>query len=213
MATAPRSESTDNNFEKHPSGGTAMVCSRIIDKGSVFNQKDQSTKRKILIVFESSKLMESGEFKGEPFLLFANFNFSMYENAHLCKFVSAWLGQRFVDQNDADAFELNDLLGKPMFASVVINGEWVNVESPMPLPEGMAAPTVKGKKYSFFFEAPSLTDWNEISDGMKEKMMQTPEYKEWINSPIPSPESEAPPSGMSDLKSLEGSDIDSDIPF
>lgn len=177
------------DFEKHPAGGTAMVCTRIIDKGSVLNPKDQTSKRKLVLVFESSKLMQEGEYKGQPFLLFANFNFSMYQNSHLCKFIEAWQGQRFIDQNDADAFDIASLLGKPMFASVVVNGDWTNVESPMPMPDGIPAPTIVGKSFVFSFQAPDVKAWEQITEGMQNKMKEVPEYKEWVDSNIPGPDS------------------------
>ena len=214
---APKTQG-GSSFEKHPPGPTSLVCTRIIDKGSVFNPIKQETKRKIMFVFESNEKMAEGEFAGQPFLLFGNFNYSMYQNALMCKFVEGWLGKRFVDQKDADSFDLATLLGKPLFANIVHNGEFVNIDSPMPVPKGMPVPEIKGDSYVFSFQAPDVKVWEKLSDNMKEKMKLVPEYQEWVDSPIPGPDTfetmpNVPPSGMDDLKSLEGSDVDPDLPF
>lgn len=213
--TAPPS-SGGNDFEKHPAGPTAIICSRIIDKGSVFNPKDQSTKRKISLVFESAELMTTGDFAGKPFLLFGNFNYSMYQNSLLCKFVEGWNGKRFVDQDDADNYDLSTLLGKPLFANIVHNGDFVNIDSPMPVPKGMAAPSIQGDSYLFSFQAPDVKAWEKISDKMKEKMKAVPEYQEWLDSPIPGPDFETndiPQAAAPELDAKGKPVMDDDIPF
>src|SRR3990167_4918877 len=102
---APKGSS--GGFEKHPPGPAAIVCTRIIDLGTVHNERKLKYEHKIMIGFESSELMDTGENKGKPFMVFANFNFTMYQNSFLCKFIEAWRGKPFGDQVDADAFDFH----------------------------------------------------------------------------------------------------------
>ena len=205
---APKT-SGGSKFEKHPAGPTSLVCTKIIDKGSVFNPAKQESKRKIMFVFESKKTMTEGEYAGKPFLVFANFNFSMYQNSLMCKFIEGWLGRRFTDQGEADVFDVSTLLGKPVFASIVHNGDFVNIDSPMPVPEEMTAPTPVGDTVIFSFEEPKLSEWDKLSDNMKETMKKVPEYQAWVDSPIPSPED----SGAVEKAKSEALDFNDDVPF
>lgn len=170
------------DFEKHPPGATTLVCTRIIDKGTVWNEQKQKNQRKISICFESSKLMTTGDFAGEPFLIFQSFgNYSMYKNSHLCQFVEAWLGKPFATQEEADAFDLSTLLGKPMFANIVHNGQYVNITSPMPVPDGMTAPTPVGKMYVLDMNNIDVAVIEQLSDKMRENIMRSLEWEQYQN--------------------------------
>lgn len=206
---APKS-SGGTTFEKHPAKQTNLVCTKIIDKGTVFNPAKQEEKRKIMFVFESTEVMAEGDYAGKPFLVFANFNFSMYQNSLMCKFIEGWQGKRFADQNEADMFDISSLLGKPLFANIVHNGDFVNIDSPMPAIEAMSIPKPVGDTVIFSFEEPKLAEWDKLSDKMKESMKKVPEYQAWVNSPIPSPES-AP--AVKEAQQAADLDFDDDVPF
>ena len=211
MMQAPKNQG-GGDFEKHPAKPSSLICTRIIDKGTVFNAIKQESKRKISFVFESSECMTTGDFAGKPFLLFGNFNYSMYQNSLMCKFIEGWLGKRFTDQAEADNFDLSTLLGKTLFASIVHNGDFVNIDSPMPVPDGLPVPVIQGDSYLFSFQAPDVKAWGKISEKMREKMMLVPEYQEWVDSPIPGPDSfddEIPGSEEPAKKD----DFDDDLPF
>ncbi len=152
---APKGESKE--FEKHPIGTVTTVCTKVLDLGTHWNEKKDKNERKCRIDFESTELMKSGDFEGKPFLLINNFNFSMYQNSALCKFIEAWLGRKFVDQAEADNFDLDSLLGKTALCNVIHSddGKWVNIGSVMPVPGGMTAPVPVGELLTFSCDAPN----------------------------------------------------------
>jgi len=174
---APQKEGS-TQFERPTQGGTALVCTRIIDKGTVFNDKKGKDTHGIALVFESGEVMKDGDFKGQPFLLWGNFgNYSMYQNSHLCQFIEGWLGKRFADQDEADAFDIESLLRKPLFANIVHDGTFDNVVSPMPVPDGVSAPVPVGDVYCLDMQNFSSDVFNMLSEKMQAKIAQSHEYK------------------------------------
>ena len=199
---APKGSS--GGFEKHPPGPAAIVCTRIIDLGTVHNERKLKDEHKIMIGFESSELMDTGENKGKPFMVFANFNFTMYQNSFLCKFIEAWRGKPFGDQVDADAFDFHLLLGKPAFVNIVHSGDYVNIQSPMPLPKGMIPPHPVSELLIFDMQTQDHSVFEMLSEKMRERLKKA---KEWgklgsngsLEPPAGHPASEPP--------------FDDDIPF
>lgn len=148
---APQSNSKD--FEACPVGYSLGVCTRVIDKGThwfadKYNPSEGKYQRKISIAFESQHLMKEGEFAGEPFLIYGNFNYSMFQGkAFLCNFIEDWRGKRFSDQDEANDFDLSKLIGQKAFMNIVRSddGKFTNIQTIGPVPDGMTAPEIKGK--------------------------------------------------------------------
>jgi len=204
---APKKEGS-TEFERPTQGGTALVCTRIIDKGTVFNEKKGKDTHGISIVFESTEVMKEGDYKGQPFLLWANFgNYSMYQNSHMCQFIEGWLGRRFADQDEADDFDPETLLRKPVFANIVHDGQFDNVVSPMPVPNGVSAPVPVGDVYCLDMDNFSQEVFSMMGEKMQAKIAQSHEYKAIGNKPAtPEPDGAAPTGGFEDIK-------EEDIPF
>ncbi len=211
---APQKEGS-TEFERPPEGGGCLVCTRIIDKGTVFNEKKQKDVHGIALVFESPELMKKGDYKGQPFLLWANFgNYSMYQNSHLCQFIEGWRGKRFVDQKEADAFDIETLLRKPLFANIVHDGTFDNVVSPMPVPNGMSAPVPVGDVYCLDMDNFSQEVFDMLSEKMQAKIAQSYEYKGKDTAYAKSSANEAAPmcEGGEPAPSQPVDDMDS-VPF
>lgn len=171
---APKSSS--GSFEKHPEGMTTLVCTKIIDKGTTWNEKKQKDERKIVFVFESATLMTGGEYDGKPFLVFQNFNFSMFQNSTLCKFIEQWKGKRFASQEEADDFDLDKMLGVGAFVNISHNGDFVNITSVMPVPGGMKAPVPVGDLILWSFDHRDLKMFEKLSPNIQKQIQQA---KEW----------------------------------
>jgi hypothetical protein len=167
---APKSDIVE--FEKHPAKTVAVVCTKVLDLGTHYNEKKMKDERKFRIDFESTELMQDGEYAGKPFLLIANFNFSMYQNSRLCQFVEAWMGRKFPSQDEADNFDLDTLLGKTALVNVIHSddGKWVNIGSIMPLPEGMPAPTPVGGLITFDCDNPNQAMLEKLSEKTQQKI-------------------------------------------
>lgn len=167
---APASDHKE--FEKHPPGTVATICTKVLDMGTHWNEKKDKNERKLRIDFESTELMKTGDYEGKPFLLINNFNFSMYQNSRLCQFIEAWLGRKFVDQKEADGFDLDALLGKTALCNVIHSddGKWVNIGSIMPIPAGMTAPVPVGELLTFSCDVPDSVTLKKLSPKVQEKI-------------------------------------------
>jgi len=121
--------------------------------------------------------MQSGEYAGEPFLLFANFNYSMYQNAHLCQFIENWQGKRFATQPEADNFDLSKLIGQSAFVNVVHSddGKYTNIQTIGPVPEDRTAPVIKGKTILIDQSNLDMKEVEKLSDKMKDRVMSAKE--------------------------------------
>lgn len=173
---APQSNQS-RDFEEHPTGWTLVVCTRVIDKGTHWNDRKQKDEHRIMIGFESEKLMTEGDFKDQPFLLFANFNYSMFKNAHLCRFIENWRGRRFESQTQADLFDLSKLLGQKAFVNVTRShdGQYTNIETIGPVPDNMTAPDIKGITILIDQENFDENEYNKLSDKLKKTVMSAQE--------------------------------------
>lgn len=179
-------KNTTKDFESCPTGWQLGVCARVIDLGTHWYQDKRDPtkgkfKRKLSVAFESQHKMKEGEFAGQPFLLYANFNYSMYQGkAHLCTFIENWRGKRFASQEDADRFDLAKLIGQKAFMNVVRSddGKFTNIQTIGPVPEGMKAPEIVGKTILVDQSSLDMNDVNKLSDKMKERVLSSQEQTE-----------------------------------
>ena len=196
---APKSEG--GSFEKHPEGAYPIVCTRIIDTGTVFNEKKQKDEHKIMFGFESTAQMSAGDNAGKPFMVFSNFNFSMFQNSHLCKFIESWYGKSFPTQEAADVFDFKNLLGKSGYANIGWNDKYVNITSIMPLPKGIDPPKPAGELLIFDMETQDKAVFDKLSPNMQERLKKAKEFGAVF--------SDEPPKGHP----ASSGDFDDDIPF
>lgn len=162
------------SFEKHPRGWANLVCTRLIDQGTHFNPKKQENQRRFMIGFESEKLIETeGEYKGKPFMVFANFNYSMYKNSMMCQFIEQWLGRKFASQEEADDFPIETLMSKPGYGNITHSddGKYVNISAIGPLPPNLTPLTPQGDTIIIDQDNLNLGEVAKLNDKMKERIM------------------------------------------
>jgi len=193
---APKNSS--KAYEKHPEGWATIVCTRIIDKGTVFNLNKNKDEHKILLQFESSKLLSDGEAAGKPFAIFATFSFSMFLNSMLCKFIQQWRGKNFSSQEEADAFDIATMLGKSGFANITHNGDFVNIGTIGPVPEGMTAPIPQAELLIWDFSDRKPAVLEKLSEGMKEQLKKAKEWGDTNPRSSQVNENENPAAGIDD---------------
>ena len=175
---APKSES--KGFDKHPEGPCRLVLTRLIDKGTVWKEKKNDYVRSLFMLFESDKLITSGDYAGKPLSVIQSYTYSMFQNSKLCKFVEQMRGKQFASQQEADGFDLSSLIGTSIFANITHNGDFTNITSAMPLPQGMEALVPVGDVVIFDMNGPfPESAFAKLSDKMKEQIMRSKEYVAW----------------------------------
>lgn len=199
------------DFAPPPAGGHAATCYRVIDLGTQATDYQGQTKmqRKVLISWE---LADEQMDDGRPFVVSKRYTFSSHEKAQLRKDLEAWRGLAFKDSDfGPGGFDIKTLLGKPVLLSIVHedkNGRtYGNIASLARLPRSMTAPALVNDIVYLSLEphAFDASVLEKLSDGLKEQIKRSPEYRS-LQTPPTSPDD-------TDYGGRTMADLDDDIPF
>lgn len=160
---------------QHPEPGTySAICTGVIDLGtqtSVFEKKE-SKRRKVMLRWELSELMEDGR----PFTVSMRYTASLNEKATLRKHLEAWRGRPFTTEELA-AFDLAKVLAQPCLITLVKNGEYTNVSSVAKLMKGQAPLEIAGSLTHLDLDSFSREVYDSLSDGLKATIAKSPEFQ------------------------------------
>jgi hypothetical protein len=161
------------------------VCIRIIDLGTQENKKFDNKSRKAKFVFEliGTEHIFKEELGPQPFIVAKDYTQSIGEKSNLRKDCESWLN-RTLTEAELKNFDLNLMLGKPCFVTVIHNTgtdkkTYANIKS-------ITAP-MKGFKVDppkndiFLFEIGTIgweEVYNKLWDADKKKIALSPEYKD-----------------------------------
>jgi hypothetical protein len=197
-------------------------CYRVVDLGTQKSEYLGQVKnlQKIMIQFEVHSEDDNGNAlvtsKGEPMTISKNFTLSLAEKATLRKDLVSWRGREFTN-DELNGFELKNILGAWAYLSIAKsmgnNGkEYTNIMSINPVPPALkksGLPNGYNPTALFSLDKPDMEMFGTFSDGLKQKIMSSPEWKSReyeINETM---------SGA-DRQARKGSgfdDMDDDIPF
>lgn len=200
------------SFELAPAGTHTARCYRIIDLGTQPTefQGEKKLARKVLVQWEL--LGDERMSDGRPFSVAKRYTASLHEKAQLRKDLAAWRGRDFTPE-ELKGFELPKVLGAFCLLNLIAvekNGrDYVNVASIMALPKGMPKPEGVNELLAFDLGAFDQAAFDQLSDGLQEKIIGTPEYQA-LKNPAPATPSQAPGTAPA-----PGSfdDFPDDIPF
>lgn len=164
-----------------PAGAYFGVCVYDLFVGEQETKFEGKTNYRNQFMIGFELMGQTCEIDGEvkPRVLGRTFTVSARANSNLRKFIEAWLGKKFSD-DEFMAFDTRQLLGKPAYLNVILNdtGEYANIESAGQIPPGIPVPAAMGKMYHFdindgFDDAAfaGLEEW------MQEKIKKSSEYK------------------------------------
>lgn len=206
----PSKGTTD--FELPPPGNHVAICNMVADLGmQPGSGMYPDPKPQVYLRFELCD--EVREFKNKegvdikaPMVIGRTFTASMHEKANLRKFVEAWSGTPFKDDDAAASYEFEKLPGKKCLLNVVHvtrgTKTYANIQSATPLPKSMKSDVGQYHKTIYY----SLDDHSEIAFRA---------LPEWIRKKIDSRinEREKPIQTDGGTTPIVGPDNDDDIPF
>ena len=185
------SSSGGTDFQLDPAGNHLARCYRIVDMGSHQNTYG-STLRKILISWELHGEDNDGNplttADGKPFMISGNFTLSLSEKATLRSLLESWRNKPFTLE-ELSGFDITALLDKWCMITVVHNAGknnpakmYANVQAVSPVPQAIkknGLPDGVNPVASLSLEADSFDKklFDSLSDGIKKKIMESPEYK------------------------------------
>lgn len=199
--------SSGGDFKPIPEGNYIAVCVRVIDLGTQMTsfKGADSLKRKVLIAWEVPEVEVDWEGEKQPALVMSSYTASLHDKANLRQHLEAWRGRRFTD-DELKGFDLKNVLGKGCQIQVLHSedGAYANVKAIMALPKGSASPAPIHPLINFDLDAFSEGVYETLSDKLKGKIAQSPEYKQ--------------ATGQAPIKSEAGfesftHDLDDEIPF
>lgn len=164
-------------------GAYLAVCVYSLGIGEQLRKYKDSTRynNQVMIGFELVGQTVEIDGKPEPRTLGRTFNIAKSQNSGLRKFLGAWLGKTLTD-DEYMSFDTNALLGKPAMLNVVLNstGEYANIDSIMPLPEGFPEPT--GTVAPFWFDLDDGFDqeaFDKLPEWAQEKIKKSTDYQKF----------------------------------
>ena len=210
---AKESGGSANTFFNVPSGMHLARCYRVIDLGTQKSEYLGQIKHlpKVMLQFEVFGEDENGKPlttpKGEPLSVTKNFTLSLSEKATLRKDLQTWRGREFTN-DELRGFELKNVLGAWAMLSIVKavgnNGkDYSNIQAILSVPPQIkkaGLPEGHNPLVIFSIDEPDMAVFETFRDGLKEKIMSSPEWQAKNDKP-----SSKPSSGFDDM--------DSDIPF
>lgn len=164
-----------------PGGTYLAVCVYELGIGEQLCKFKDTTKynRQWMVGFELVGQTVEVDGKQEPRQLSRTFNCAKGQNAGLRKFLEAWLGKKFTD-DEYLRFDTRQLLGKPAMLNVVLNdtGEYANIDGIMQLPAAIPAPTATLPCYHFDIDDGfDMEAFNGLPDWMQARIKKSTEYQ------------------------------------
>jgi hypothetical protein len=182
--------SEGGDFTPVPAGTWPAICYRFIDLGTQQTTfaGEVSEKHQVQIAWElhdEECVMREGPKAGQPMMIQQTYTWSMNEKANLRKALESWRGKKFTDA-EIESFDVRTLLGVPCLLSVIHNEKgdkvYANVASVTKPPKGMQIGTLINPPI-FLALTPEEFDreaFEALSDRMKEKIMDSPEYQRLV---------------------------------
>jgi hypothetical protein len=207
------SSSGGTDFQLAPSGNHLARCYRIVDMGSHQNSYG-NVLRKILVSWELHGEDDEGNPlatpDGKPLMISGNYTLSLSEKATLRALLEAWRNKPFT-LDELAGFDITALLDKWCMLTIVHETSnknqktYANVKTISPVPQAIkknGLPDGINKVASLSLE-PETFDrglFDSLSDGLKKKIMESPEYKKIGGGSVSKP-------------SVDLASLDDDVPF
>ena len=159
-------------------GVYVAICVGVIDLGEQYKENFKNYSNEVQIVWEL--VGETVEVDGEqkPRQLSRTFAVATSKKANIRAVLSSWNGKTYSDEEFGE-LDLFDQIGKACQLNVVLNdtGEYANVESVIPLPKGMIAPTTTTPPIKWDMEQWDDEGFKALPDWVQEKIKKSTQYQ------------------------------------
>lgn len=169
------------------------ICVGVLDLGEQYSEKFKNYRNEVQFVWELCG--ETVEVDGEkkPRQLSRTFSVASGKKSNLRGFISGWNGIQYSDDQFSD-LDLFGQVGKACQLNVVLNdtGEYANVDSVIPLPKGMPAPTTNTAPVLWNMDEWDDKVFEELPDWVKDKIKKSTQYQK-DHTPTGDVDFQAPP--------------------
>jgi len=165
-----------------PAGTHVARLQRVIDMGTQYNEKYESSNRYIDLTWElvDEKHVFDEEKGEQPFVLSRKFTQNIGAKATLGKFIKSWMGKE-----PADDFDINQLFNEPCMVTVIHNdvtkdGEartYANVDNVTAVPKGMEVTPMENNTVIFDLDDFDQEIYETLPEFMRDIISASDEYK------------------------------------
>lgn len=154
------------------------VCVGVVDLGEQYSEMYKSYSNKVKFVWALPSETIEVDGKTEERQLSREFSIATKKTSKLRTFLGSWNSKNYTDEEYME-LDLFDQVGKPCQLNVVLNdtGEYANVDSVMPIPKGMPAPTTKTAYFTWDMDAWDDAVFETLPEWTKEQIKKSTQYQ------------------------------------
>ena len=154
------------------------VCVGVIDLGEQFSEKFKNYRNEVQFVWELSGEMVEVDGEMKPRQLSRTFSVATNKKSNLRGFLGGWNGVQYSDEQFSE-LDLFDQAGRACQLNVVLNdtGEYANVDSVIPLPKGMPAPTTDTAPILWNMDEWDDDKFSALPEWVQEKIKKSTQYQ------------------------------------
>lgn len=157
------------------------VCVGIYGIGEQETTYNGKTKYEDQIYFTFEIPSVTMEYNGEiaPRQISTKVNNTSSEKGNLRKLLKSWRGVDFTSREEADNFEIFEMLGRSAMLNVVVNDKgYADVDSVMPIPMGMPDPSTDTELKKFDADDwDANTPFDDLPEWIQEKIRNSTQWK------------------------------------
>lgn len=154
------------------------VCVGVVDLGEQYSEmyKTYSNKVKFIWALPSETIEIEGNLEERQ--LSREFSIATKKNSKLRTFLGSWNSKNYTDEEYME-LDLFEQLGKACQLNVVLNdtGEYANVDSIMPIPKGIPAPTSKTAFFTWDMDAWDDVAFEKLPAWTQEQIKKSQQYQ------------------------------------
>lgn len=184
MAKIIATSKSGAGYEPVEAGNYVARCVKMIHYGTITEdyQGTPRTANKVQLSWElPTELKVFKEENGEqPYMLSKEFTLSMHEKSSLRKWLEAWRGKNF-SNNESEAFDITNLVGKACMLNVIHTTKndktYANISGVSSVPKGLTCPAQINDSVVFSVLEFDAKVFETFPDYIKDKIKSSAEYK------------------------------------
>lgn len=204
--------------EPVPAGTHVARCYQMLEIGTVqesFLGSEPRAMHKVRIGWElpEERKVFNPEKGEQPFVISKEFTLSMNEKANLRKYLEAWRGKGF-SEDEAKAFDITKLIGVPCLLNIIHkpskDGQriYADIASIMPLPKKMKCSPQENPTQMLSYDDFDYALFETLPDFIKDKMKGSQEFQKMQN-----PNHSNMGNGADGFESVNNYDEHEELPF
>ena len=154
------------------------VCVGVVDLGEQYSEVYKNYSNKVKFVWALPGELMEVDGKMEERQLSREFSVATKKTSKLRTFLGSWNSKNYSDDEYME-LDLFEQVGKACQLNVVLNdtGEYANVDSVMPIPKGMPAPTSKTAFFTWDMEKWDDASFEKLPQWTQDQIKKSTQYQ------------------------------------